>query len=58
MPCWSNWIHWRRICGLGDGFPSLIYHFLVKGVFVYRVFFLACFGALLTGRALHLGFVV
>jgi hypothetical protein len=36
MLCWSNWIRWRRIGGSGDGFPSLIYRLLVKGVFVYR----------------------
>jgi hypothetical protein len=37
----------------------LIYRFLVKGVFcVQGIFFKRALGALLTGRALHLGFSV
>jgi hypothetical protein len=51
MPCWSNWIRRQLIGGSGDGFLSLIYRFLVKGVFcvqgVFFFFFRHALGALL-----------
>jgi len=61
MPCWSNWIRRQLIGGSGDGFLSLIYRFLVKGVFcVQGVFFFS--SGMLWGlcyrKALHLGFLV